>query len=83
MREDDSRRTRLRLVSLFSSIKEATAICFLLLLLVIFINVTSINYMLCYKSFSLFKAILIFLYVTFAVLRFDFIIADWIFLCFT
>jgi len=48
-----------------------------LLLLVIFVNVTSVNYVLRCKSFSLLKAIRVFFHVLFAVLLFDFIMADW------
>lgn len=53
-----------------------------LLLLVIFVNVISINCTLRYKSFSAFKVIPIFFCALFTLLLFDFIIEDWIFSCF-
>lgn len=77
MREDESRRKRLR--QLFFVLIFQIRNCHMfstLLLLAIFVNVTSINYILCYKSFSLFKAFHIFFCVLFAVLLFDFIISD-------
>lgn len=45
-------------------------------MLIMFVNVTSINHLLHCKSFPLFKAICFFFCVSFAVFFFDFIIAD-------
>lgn len=85
MREDKSRgKKRLRRNSFLCSrlSKKNLPYVFYSFAACYIVNLTPINYMLHYKSFSVFKVIHIFFYIFFAMLLFDFVIADLDFLMF-